>query len=141
MNVSVAAAKAGTAPRVYAFLVLFIALRAAGNLLLAWGMKHVPQVMPANPVSYLRAIFDPVVGVGVVALVLALLTRLALLSLADLSYVLPVTAIGYVIAAFLGKTVLHENVSSERWLGTALIFVGAVLVGSTAHYTTGGKAR
>jgi uncharacterized membrane protein len=139
MNASVAANKAGAAPRIYAVLVLFIALRAVGNLLLAWGMKHVPQVMPANPVSYVRAIFDPVVAIGVLALVLALLTRLALLSLADLSYVLPVTAIGYVIAAFLGKTVLHETVSSERWLGTALIFLGAALVGSTAHSTTGVK--
>ncbi|HTR35085.1 MAG TPA: EamA family transporter [Bryobacteraceae bacterium] len=139
MNASVTAAKAGTATRVYAVLVLFIALRAAGNLLLAWGMKHVPQIMPADPVSYLRAIFDPIVAVGVLSLVLALLTRLALLSLADLSYVLPVTAIGYVIAAFLGKTVLHETVSSQRWLGTALIFLGAALVGSTAHSTTSVK--
>ena len=139
MNASVAATKAGTSTRVYAVLILFIALRAVGNLLLAWGMKHVPQIMPADPVSYLRAIFDPIVAIGVLALVLALLTRLALLSLADLSYVLPVTAIGYVIAAFLGKTVLHETVSSQRWLGTALIFAGAALVGSTAHSTTSVK--
>lgn len=141
MNLSVTAAKAETAPRVYAVLVLFIALRAVGNLMLAWGMKHVPQVVAANPVSYVRAIMDPVVALGVIALVLALLTRMALLSLADLSYVLPVTAVGYVIAAFLGKTVLHEAVSSERWLGTALIFVGAALVGSTAHSTTGGRSQ
>ena len=55
---------------------------------------------------------------------------MALLSLADLSYVLPVTAVGYVIAAFLGKTFLSETVSNQRWLGTALIFLGAALVSS-----------
>ena len=80
--------------------------------------------------------FNPFVALGVLALILALLTRMALLSLADLSYVLPVTAIGYVIAAFMGKTFLSETVSGQRWLGTVLIFVGAALVGSTSHSTT-----
>jgi drug/metabolite transporter (DMT)-like permease len=126
----------GKALRIAAFLLLFIALRAVGNLSMAWGMKHFPQSMSANPIPFLLAMFDPFVAVGVLALILALLVRMALLSLADLSYVLPVTAIGYVIAAFLGKTVLHETVSGRRWLGTALIFLGAALVGSTAHSTT-----
>jgi len=103
---------------------------------MAWGMKHLPQVMSANPVAYIKAMFDPFVGLGVLALILALLVRMALLSLADLSYVLPVTAIGYVLATFLGKTLLHEAVSGQRWLGTALIFAGAALVGSTVHSTT-----
>jgi uncharacterized membrane protein len=69
-------------------------------------------------------------------LILALLTRIALLSLADLSFVLPVTAIGYVIMAFLGKVLLHETVTGRRWLGTVFIFAGAALVGSTAPDTT-----
>ena len=125
-----------TTLRVGAILLLFIALKAAGNLSLAWGMKHLPQVMSTNPVPYIQAMFDPYVGLGVLALILALLVRMALLSLADLSYVLPVTAIGYVIATFLGKTLLHEAVSGQRWLGTALIFIGAALVGSTPHSTT-----
>lgn len=135
------AVRPATTPKVYGALVLFIACRAVGNLLLAWGMKHLPSSTPLNPLFYLRAVFDPVVALGVLALILALLVRLALFSLADLSYVLPVTAIGYVIAAFLGKTVLHETVTAQRWLGTFLIFVGAVLVGSTAHSTTGGKTE
>ena len=127
-----AGTRARTTLRVCTALFLFIALKAAGNLSLAWGLKH-SQSMTANPVPYL---FDPFVAFGVVALILAVLVRMALLSLADLSYVLPVTAIGYVLAAFLGKTLLHEAVSNQRWLGTALIFLGAVLVGSTAHSTT-----
>jgi uncharacterized membrane protein len=122
--------------RVCAIVLLFIALRAAGNLSLAWGMKHFPQSMSANPLPFIAAMFHPFVAFGILALILALLVRMALLSMADLSYVLPVTAVGYVIAAFLGKTFLHETVSAQRWLGTILIFIGAVLVGSTAHSTT-----
>jgi drug/metabolite transporter (DMT)-like permease len=116
--------------RTYSVLLLFIALKAVGNLSLAWGMKHLPAAR-ANPLSYIRAMFDPFVAAGVVSLIVALLTRMVLLSLADLSFVLPVTAVGYVIAAFLGKVVLHEVVTSQRWLGTILIFIGAALVGST----------
>jgi drug/metabolite transporter (DMT)-like permease len=118
--------------RTYSVLFLFIALKAAGNLSLAWGMKHLPSA-GANPMSYIRAMIDPFVAFGVISLIVALLTRMVLLSLADLSFVLPVTAVGYVIAAFLGKVVLHEVVTSQRWLGTILIFIGAVLVGSTGE--------
>ncbi|HLH40832.1 MAG TPA: hypothetical protein VKX39_16900 [Bryobacteraceae bacterium] len=121
--------------RTYSVLTLFITLKAAGNLSLAWGMKHLPQIMSASPLPYLRAMLDPFVAGGVVALVLALLARMALFSLADLSFILPVTAAGYVLAAILGKTFLHENVSGERWLGTLLIAGGAALVGSGEHRT------
>jgi len=127
--------------RVWVILFSFIALKAAGNLSLAWGMKHFPQAMSANPIPYIHAMFNPFVALGVLALILALLMRMALLSLADLSYVLPVTAIGYVIAAFLGKTFLTETVSGQRWLGTALIFAGAALVSSTSPSTTGSPTK
>ena len=52
---------------------------------------------------------NPFVAMGIAALILALLTRMALLSLADLSFVLPVTAIGYVIAVFYREGILHET--------------------------------
>ena len=121
--------------RAYGVVALFIALKAVGNLSLAWGMKHVPQAMSANPLPYLRAMLDPFVALGIAALILALLTRMALLSLADLSFVLPVTAVGYIIAAVLGKIFLHETVTAARWMGTVLIVTGAALVGSGAHRT------
>ncbi len=127
--------KAGFA-KTYLILLLFIAEKAVGNLSMAWGMKRLPVDPGANPLLYIRAMFDPYVAVGVAALILALLTRMVLLSLADLSYVLPVTAVGYAIAAFLGHFVLHETVTGRRWLGTLLICVGAALVGSTSQTTT-----
>ena len=69
-------------------------------------------------------------------LILALLARLALLSVADLSFILPMTAIGYVLAALLGRVFLHEAVSPQRWLAVTLIFGGAALVSSTPQSTT-----
>ena len=127
--------------RTYAVLLLFIALKAAGNLSLAWGMQHLERNASANPLYYVRAIFDPFVALGIVMLIVALLARMVLLSLADLSFVLPVTAIGYVLAALLGKVVLHEVVTAQRWMGTVLIFAGAALVSSTTQKTTGESAK
>jgi uncharacterized membrane protein len=121
--------------RIGSILLLFIVLKAAGNLSLAWGMRHTPAVS-ANPLLYLQAMLDPFVALGVGMLILALLTRMALLSLADLSFVLPVTAVGYVLAAALGKFFLNETVTLQRWLGTLLIFAGAALVSSTSRRTT-----
>jgi uncharacterized membrane protein len=122
--------------KTWSVLLFFLALKAAGNSWMALGMKQVPERMSTDPVLYLHAMLNPFVAMGIVALILALLTRMALLSLADLSYVLPVTAIGYVIAVFLGKVFLHETVSSQRCMGTLLIFGGALLVGTTSRNTT-----
>jgi uncharacterized membrane protein len=105
-------------------------------LSLAWGTKHFPQALSIHPAVYIRAMLDPFVALGIAMLILSLLTRLALLSLADLSFVLPVTAIGYVLAALFGKLFLHEDVTTRQWLGTVLIFVGTALVGSTSRNTT-----
>lgn len=115
---------------------LFIALKAAGNYSLAWGMRHFSEPASANPLHYLKAMLEPAVALGVILLIVSLLTRMALLSLADLSFILPVTAIGYILAALIGKYFLNEVVTPQRWLGTILIALGAALVGSTTQSTT-----
>ena len=92
-----------------------------------------------SPLDYITVLFRPYVALGVALMILWTLSRMAFLSWADLSYVLPVTAIGYVVATFLGKTFLHEAVSGQRWFGTALIFVGAALAGTTLHSKAGGQ--
>ena len=123
--------------RTYFLLVLFLALRAFGNLSLAWGTKHMPETLGADPVVYIRSMLHPGIAMGIAMLILALLVRLALLSLADLSFILPMTAIGYVLAAVLGRVFLNETVSPQRWLAVLLIFGGAVLVSATPQATTG----
>jgi drug/metabolite transporter (DMT)-like permease len=127
--------------KTYAIVLLFIALKAAGNLSLAFGMRHQAPNLSANPLFYIEAMLDPFVALGVVMLIVALLTRMVLLSVADLSFILPVTAVGYILATFLGKVVLHEIVTPQRWLGTILIFLGAALVSSTPQKTSGGPSK
>jgi len=88
-----------------------------GNLALSIGMK--------------TAFFSPMVLLGVVLLIVWLLSRMALLSWADLSFVLPVTSIGYVISALFAKVFLAEQITATRWLGTLLIVSGMLLVAFT----------
>ncbi len=83
--------------------------------------------------QYIQAIFTPWVMLGVALLILWLVSRMALLSWADLSYVLPVTSIGYVASVLLGRIFLDEQVSLARWGGTILIVIGTVLVGRSSH--------
>jgi len=94
-------------------------------------MHHIPKHLAWNPLPYLQALFNPFVALGIAMLVLALLTRMALLSVADLSFVLPLTATGYIISAMLGKVFLGEDVGSHQWLGTFMIFAGVAFVGTT----------
>jgi drug/metabolite transporter (DMT)-like permease len=119
-------------------LVLTVLLRPVGNLSLAFGMKHFPQALALNPLPYLQAFASPYVSAGILMLVISLLTRMALLSVADLSVVLPLTAIGYILSTLLGKVFLGEAVSMRHWMGTVLVFLGVALVSSTSFATTFG---
>ncbi len=122
--------------RAYRLLVLVLLVRPFGNLSLAWGMKHFSTMLSANPFFYIRAMLNPFVAGGIVLLALALLLRMALLSLADLSYILPLSGIGYILSTLLGKFFLREHISLEGWAGTLLIFLGTALVGSSSIKTT-----
>jgi uncharacterized membrane protein len=120
-------------------LLLFVTLiKPFSNVFLAWGMRQFPEAVNVNPVLYLRAMLDPLVAIGIAMQILWLLSRMSLLSIADLSYVLPVTSAGYVLSTFLGWLMLHESVSAARWAGAALISLGAALVVSTPEKTTRG---
>jgi drug/metabolite transporter (DMT)-like permease len=132
-------ATGNTTRRAYRLLALVLVLRPFGNVSLAWEMKHFSQVLSINPFMYVRAMLNPFVALGVAMLVLALLTRRALLSLADLSFVVPLTALGYIFSTLLGKLFLSEYASPWRWLGTLSVFLGAVIVGSTTQKTGKGS--
>jgi uncharacterized membrane protein len=121
-------------------LVLIFA-NVAGNFSLSWGMRKTGPGVFESPLGYITALFDPWVALGVCLLLLWMLSQMALLSWADLSYVLPVTSAGYVLAAIAGRVFLHERISAARWTGVALIMTGVVLVGRTAHSTTGESGR
>ena len=118
--------------RAISLSLFVICFNAVGNLSLAWGMKHLPAV-GLNPLGYVQAMVNPYVAGGIGLLILWLLTRMALMSWADLTFVLPFMSVGYVVAAALGKFVLNEPVGWGKWVGIFLIFAGSLVVGTTDH--------
>jgi uncharacterized membrane protein len=121
------------------FTALVIVSNVSGNSALTHGMKMLGD--PGNsPLALIGVLFHPWVALGVALLILWTLTHMALLSWADLSYVLPVTAFGYVLTALSGKYVLHETVTMEQWAGILLITAGVTLVGLTTPATTAEQA-
>jgi uncharacterized membrane protein len=123
--------------RTLLLVIAVVIANAVGNLSLAWGMKHVGEAVGLNPLGYVRVMVNPAVALGILLLILWLLMRMTLLSWADLSFVLPLTSFGYVLAAVLGYLFLHEAITPTHWLGTVLIFAGTMLVGTTDGKTVG----
>jgi len=106
------------------FAALVVVTNVSGNFFLKRGM---PADLP-SPLAYIGVLFRPWVALGVSLLIVWLLSRMALLSWADLSYVVPVTAIGYVLVALTGRLFLNERISPTRWAGIVLIMAGVSLV-------------
>jgi uncharacterized membrane protein len=121
---------------VLALVLLVIFVKPFSNLFLAWGMKGMTAGASMNPLFYIKAMLEPLVALGMLMQFFWMLLRMKLLSLADLSFVLPVTAGGYVLTTFLGRFFLHEQVSTERWIAVVLISLGTALAGSTRGIKT-----
>jgi transporter family protein len=109
-----------------------------GNISLSQGMHQVGRIVSASPIAYLRAFANPWTLAGICILVIWMFSDLALLSRADLSFVLPVTASAYVLVALLGHFLLHDHISWERWVGIVLITGGVILAEETPARTTKG---
>ena len=120
--------------KTWLFTAIVVLSNAFGDFFMKRGMPDGAAL--ANPLDYVAILFQPWVALGVVLLVLWQLSRMALLSWADLSYVLPVTSIGYVIVALLGKLALNESISPRRWTGIVLIMAGVALVGAGTAVST-----
>ncbi len=115
-------------PRKYFVLLLVVLFAACGDVCLARGMRDFGPVTSANLTHLLASLWNPWIVTGICLLLLFMASYLTALSWADLTYVLPATALSYVLMALLGKFFLHETVSIWRWLGIALITAGVGFV-------------
>lgn len=118
----------GEAARLRAKTWLCAAVVILSNVFGNFFMKRGMPAELASPLDYITVLFRPYVALGVVLLILWMLARMTLLSWADLSYVLPVTAIGYALVAVVGRVWLHEQITLARWTGIGLIVAGVALV-------------
>jgi uncharacterized membrane protein len=114
--------------RKYLVLCAVMVLGACGDVALSRGMKAVGNISLANWTQVFVALLNPWVLGGIILLMGFMASYLTALSWADLTYVLPATAVGYILMAALAKFFLHENVTAKRWIGILLITAGVGFV-------------
>ena len=120
----------------YFVLLGIAAFGAIGDTLLARGMKSFGAVAPSQIIHLLSAVLNPWVFLGIFFLLAFMSAYLSALSWADLTYVLPATAFGYVFIALIARFLLHEHISPVRWAGIVLISAGVGFVAGGPEATS-----
>lgn len=122
-------------------VVLFISTMAGtlGDVCLTKGMKSIGEVDTLNPAGLfkigIQVFTNQYIWLGIFTLLIFFGLYLVALSWADLSFVVPVTAFGYVLNAFFSWQLLGESISPLRWIGTSIICLGVAVVTHTEHRT------
>ena len=116
-------------------VVVAVALGGAGHVMLSKSIRPVGDLTEA-PTGRLggmvgRALSSPWLVAGIALQALFFVTYLMLLSRADVSQLLPMTALDYIVVALLAQWILGEVITPARWAGIGLIVVGVALVSRT----------
>ena len=114
--------------RKYLVLALMILFNAFGDVALAHGMKRMGAIHADRLTDAVAAVFTPWVILGILLLLCFFACYLTALSWADLSYVIPATALGYVLIALLSRWLLGETVTWTRWAGILLVGGGVAFL-------------
>ncbi len=115
---------------IFYFLVVFPGT--GGEICMSRTMKIVGEVADFHPRTIARAIGRAMtVGwfwIGITMMAAGFFAILGLLSMANVSFVFPASAISYALGTLGGKIFLGERVTSQRWIGVGLVCVGVALV-------------
>ena len=116
----------------WAMVGIIVAATTVGEVLQALGMRRHGEIRDFRPTAIGRALAvlsrNRYVVASVVAMAVSFFAYLELLTVAELSFAVPVTAITYVLETILAKYVLQERVSWLRWAGASLVICGVALV-------------
>jgi drug/metabolite transporter (DMT)-like permease len=116
----------------FVFYFLIIVPGTAGEMCMSHTMKTVGEVTDFRPLSILRslgrAIGLPWFWIGITMMAAGFFSLLGLLSVANVSFVFPATALSYAIGTLGGRLFLGEQVTPQRWFGVLLVCIGVTLV-------------
>ncbi|OLB83398.1 MAG: hypothetical protein AUI12_16490 [Acidobacteria bacterium 13_2_20CM_2_57_6] len=116
----------------FVFLFMIVVAGTGGELCVSRAMKVVGEVHDFRPAALIRFVFRTIrVGwmwMGISMMTLAFFSLLAMLSIENVSFVVPVTALSYAAGAVGAMLFLHERISPQRWLGVFIVCIGVTLV-------------
>jgi len=118
--------------KVLIVLLIALVLEAMGVVFLSRGLKQIGEVEKLTAAEVVRVIRRGAVNrsilLGVALETIFFGALLYLLAQRDVSLIWPLTALGFVLTAIAAKFILHEDIHWTRWMGVALIVIGAALV-------------
>lgn len=118
--------------KILLLLLAGLVCEAIGVVFLSQGLKQIGEIKTVTGAEIWRVVkvgaanHNLLLGVALEAAFFVVL--LALLSRSDVSFIWPLTAIGFVLTTLTAKFVLHEEIPPLRWMGVLLIMLGAGLI-------------
>jgi drug/metabolite transporter (DMT)-like permease len=113
-------------------IALVVLGSSVGDVFITKGMKEVGEIstLRLNELSRIarRIITNKNFLTGIFFMALSFFSFLAVLSWADLSFVLPATSLSFVISTVGAKMFLRERISPVRWAGILLVCLGVALI-------------
>ena len=118
--------------RTFLFLTIVVLAGTGGEITATHAMKQIGEVKSFSPRALLhvlrRVLQSGWMWLAIGLMALAFFSLLALLSWAEVSFVVPASAANYIVGAFGAKLLLKEKVSKTRWAGMLLVTAGVALV-------------
>ena len=115
-----------------AMIAIVVLGGSAGDVFITKGMKQIGEISTMHLGKLARVALKVLTNVnfliGIFFMACSFLAFLAVLSWADLSFVLPATSLSFVITTIGAKFVLKEEISRVRLAGTALVCLGVALI-------------
>src|SRR5271156_5384667 len=123
--------------KLLSILLFGLACESAGVILLKKGMTHIGEINGYNLAEMLRVfkagVTSPQILVGVFFEAVFFGCLVLLMSKSDISFLWPLTALSFVFATLAAMIFLGESVSWIRWIGVALIMLGAAFISYSEH--------
>jgi drug/metabolite transporter (DMT)-like permease len=118
-------------------LFVIVVAGTGGELCISRAMKVVGEVHDFRPVALMsfvgRAVRVGWTWIGVGMMTMAFFALLAMLSIENVSFVVPVTALSYAAGSLGALIFLKEKISLQRWVGVLVVCSGVTLVWLSRH--------
>lgn len=115
-------------------LAVLICASTGGEIAITYGMKATGEPARLRPRAILtflgRAVCNGWFWVGIPLMAVSFYALLILLSWQPVSFVIPASALSYVVGTLGAKYILGEKVTPARWAGVILVCLGVILVAS-----------
>jgi drug/metabolite transporter (DMT)-like permease len=113
-------------------LIVLICGSTGGEIAITQGAKKTGEPARLRPMAVLRflgrAVCNGWFWLGIPLMAASFFALLILFSWHPLSFVIPISALSYVVGTLGAKYILKEEVNAARWVGVILVCAGVALV-------------